>query len=267
MTTAVDDTICGLGGNDLLFGMAGNDVVLGGPGNDVLIGGPGDDVLDGQDGWDVAIGAQALSRQSSAGPSNALLRERYGDSHCLAARSRRCRGLRGETRPAHAEAAGQGDAQTLPVPDDEHPGGARRARRRHPRGQDGERLARRSGGAARDSSRRPGRRWRPSGRAGRRGRRRAGDRGRGGTGRGSRAWSDPRRRYGGVSPVAHSVLFTMSLSSPWVFGRCMSGERRANTGRTSVRTLGVVAGSAGRCRPPGVMAGLPRPRTTVGAGA
>jgi Ca2+-binding RTX toxin-like protein len=254
MTTAVDDTICGLGGNDLLFGMAGNDVVLGGPGNDVRLG-PWRSALRRsrgnrlraprtlcfESGTATAIASQpghAVAAGSGARRGQRALRRR-----ARAMRRRfRCRMTSTPAAPAAHGAANHADTTA-----NASPGG--------------------SGGAARDSSRRPGRRWRPSGRAGRRGRRRAGDRGRGGTGRGSRAWSDPRRRYGGVSPVARSVLFTMSLSSPWVFGRCMSGERRANTGRTSVRTLGAVAGSAGRCRPSGVMAGLPRPRTTVGAGA
>ena len=52
----VDDTIDGLGGNDILSGVGGNDTLYGSAGNDTLHGGEDNDILNGGMGDDVMFG-------------------------------------------------------------------------------------------------------------------------------------------------------------------------------------------------------------------
>jgi len=47
LTSAADDTVFGLGGNDFIDGLAGNDLLYGDSGDDTLVGGEGDDRLFG----------------------------------------------------------------------------------------------------------------------------------------------------------------------------------------------------------------------------
>jgi Ca2+-binding RTX toxin-like protein len=59
-STALNDTILGLGGNDSIFGAKGNDSISGGDGNDTLLGGLGRDILSGDGGNDSLIGGDGL---------------------------------------------------------------------------------------------------------------------------------------------------------------------------------------------------------------
>ncbi|MGD9888813.1 MAG: calcium-binding protein [Halothiobacillaceae bacterium] len=52
-TRSVDNTLNGLGGNDVLLGAGGNDTLDGGDGNDLLDGGAGNDTLNGGNGSDI----------------------------------------------------------------------------------------------------------------------------------------------------------------------------------------------------------------------
>lgn len=61
-SNVLDDTINGLGGNDLLNGHGGNDQLDGGTGNDTILGGDGNDVLIGGLGADVLTGGAGADR-------------------------------------------------------------------------------------------------------------------------------------------------------------------------------------------------------------
>ncbi|WP_279626438.1 calcium-binding protein, partial [Polycladidibacter hongkongensis] len=56
--SALDNTIRGLGGNDVIYGEGGNDTLEGGAGDDSIFGGNGDDTLRGGEGKDTLYGGE-----------------------------------------------------------------------------------------------------------------------------------------------------------------------------------------------------------------
>lgn len=67
-----DDSLSGLGGNDVFYGGGGNDAVSAGAGNDYAYGGQGNDELDGSDGDDRLYGSAGNDKLSGGTGNDSL---------------------------------------------------------------------------------------------------------------------------------------------------------------------------------------------------